>query len=172
METIITRVYSWRIYFNQRSTECYWIWNHGTIREWEDQCSTAEGIEWKQRTIYFRPVTNPSSRLLHTAKQMWKSMIVKYQGSARVRRAQQRLRRVWNLRDDVRWISRWLFWKSDGNNKWHEELWGDMNDVKIIEKIIRSPRDNFNFVVYSIEESKDIDRLTVGVAKFTFMNRK
>jgi len=37
----------------------------------------------------------------------------------------------------------------------------DMNDVKIVEKILRSFTNNFNFVVCSIEESKDIDQLTV-----------
>nr|KYP58896.1 hypothetical protein KK1_014318 [Cajanus cajan] len=37
----------------------------------------------------------------------------------------------------------------------------DMNDVKIVEKILRSLTSNLNFVVCSIEESKDIDLLTV-----------
>ena len=36
----------------------------------------------------------------------------------------------------------------------------DMNDVKIIEKIVRFLTNNFSFVV-CIEESKDIDLLTV-----------
>lgn len=36
-----------------------------------------------------------------------------------------------------------------------------MDDVKIIKKILRSLTENFNFVVCSIEESKDIDSLTV-----------
>ncbi|XP_023514529.1 uncharacterized protein LOC111778786 [Cucurbita pepo subsp. pepo] len=37
----------------------------------------------------------------------------------------------------------------------------DMPDVKIVEKILRSLTDKFNIVVCSIEESKDIDQLTV-----------
>ncbi|XP_022930163.1 arginine and glutamate-rich protein 1-like [Cucurbita moschata] len=37
----------------------------------------------------------------------------------------------------------------------------DMSDVKIVEKILRSLIDKFNFVVCSIKESKDIDQLTV-----------
>jgi hypothetical protein len=37
----------------------------------------------------------------------------------------------------------------------------NMNDMKIVEKILRSLTENFNFVVCSIEESKDIDLLTV-----------
>lgn len=37
----------------------------------------------------------------------------------------------------------------------------NMNDVKNVEKIVRSLTENFNFVECSIEESKDIDLLTV-----------
>lgn len=36
-----------------------------------------------------------------------------------------------------------------------------MDAVKIVEKILRSLTENFNFVVCSIEESKDIDNSTV-----------
>ena len=36
-----------------------------------------------------------------------------------------------------------------------------MSNVKIVEKILRSLTDKFNFVVCSIEESKDIDQLIV-----------
>ena len=37
----------------------------------------------------------------------------------------------------------------------------DMQDVKVVEKILRSLTENFNYIVCSIEESKDIDALTV-----------
>lgn len=37
----------------------------------------------------------------------------------------------------------------------------DMKDVAIVEKILRSLTENFSFVVCSIEESKDIDQLSV-----------
>ncbi|XP_024965805.1 uncharacterized protein LOC112506007 [Cynara cardunculus var. scolymus] len=37
----------------------------------------------------------------------------------------------------------------------------DLKDVKIIEKILRTLSKNYNFVVCSIEESKDIDQLSV-----------
>ena len=36
-----------------------------------------------------------------------------------------------------------------------------MEDVKVVEKILRSLTEKFNYVVCSIEESKDIDSLTV-----------
>ncbi|XP_021827718.1 uncharacterized protein LOC110768314 [Prunus avium] len=37
----------------------------------------------------------------------------------------------------------------------------DMQDVKVVEKILRSLTEKFNYVVCSIEESKDIDALPV-----------
>ena len=37
----------------------------------------------------------------------------------------------------------------------------DMQDVKVVEKILRSLTEKFNYVVCSIEKSKDIDALTV-----------
>ncbi|XP_044500705.1 uncharacterized protein LOC123221816 [Mangifera indica] len=37
----------------------------------------------------------------------------------------------------------------------------DMSDVKVVEKILRSLTEQFNYVVCSIEESKDIDTLTI-----------
>ncbi|KAI9194130.1 hypothetical protein LWI28_003355 [Acer negundo] len=36
-----------------------------------------------------------------------------------------------------------------------------MRDVTIVEKILRSLSDKFNYIVCSIEESKDIDRLSI-----------
>jgi hypothetical protein len=36
-----------------------------------------------------------------------------------------------------------------------------MKDVTIVEKILRTLTEKFNYVVVSIEESKDIDVLTV-----------
>ncbi|XP_075515550.1 uncharacterized protein LOC142550198 [Primulina tabacum] len=36
----------------------------------------------------------------------------------------------------------------------------DMQDVKVVKKILRSLTEKFNYVVCSIEESKDIDALT------------
>ena len=36
-----------------------------------------------------------------------------------------------------------------------------MKDVTIVEKILRTLTEKFNYVVVSIEESKDIDVLTI-----------
>ena len=37
----------------------------------------------------------------------------------------------------------------------------DMPDVKIVEKILRTLMEKFNYIVFSIEESTDIDQLLV-----------
>lgn len=37
----------------------------------------------------------------------------------------------------------------------------DMKDVKIVEKVLRTLSEKFNYIVCSIEESKDIDVLSV-----------
>jgi len=36
-----------------------------------------------------------------------------------------------------------------------------MRDVTIVEKILRSLNDKFNYIVCSIKESKDIDHLSI-----------
>lgn len=40
----------------------------------------------------------------------------------------------------------------------HEE---QMKDVTVVEKILRSLSENFNYIVCSIEESKNIDELSI-----------
>lgn len=98
-----------------------------------------------------------------TAKQLWESMKVKHQGSARVKRAQlQRLRRTFEtleMKAGERisgYFARVMETTNDMRN-----CGENLDDVKIVEKILRSLTENFNFVVCSIEESKDIDLLTV-----------
>lgn len=99
----------------------------------------------------------------HTSKQLWDSMKRKYQGNKRVQRAQlQALRRdfevlemkIGELVKD--YFSRVMMVANDMRN-----LGEDMQDVKIVEKILRTLTDNFNYIVCSIEESKDINCLTV-----------
>lgn len=98
-----------------------------------------------------------------TAKQLWDSMKVKHHGNARVKRVQlQRLRRTFEtleMKTGERvggYFARVLETVNDMRNC------GEIiEEVKIVEKILRSLTENFNFVVCSIEESKDIDSLTV-----------
>lgn len=98
-----------------------------------------------------------------TAKQLWESMKAKYRGSTKVKRAQlQRLQRKFetlemkigeSLND---YFGRVMETTNDMSN-----CEKNMNDVKVVKKILRSLTENFNFVVCSIEKSKDIDLLTV-----------
>ncbi|XP_024966042.1 uncharacterized protein LOC112506260 [Cynara cardunculus var. scolymus] len=90
-------------------------------------------------------------------------MKVKYQGNARVKRAQlQRLRREFQTLEMkmgesvTEYFGRVMVTTNDMRN-----CGEDMNDVKIVEKILRTLTENFNFVLRSFEESKDIDQLTI-----------
>ncbi|KAJ0509944.1 putative RNA-directed DNA polymerase [Helianthus annuus] len=98
-----------------------------------------------------------------SAKKIWEAMKLKYQGNARVKRAQlQRLRRNFELlemKDGETindYFSRVMIVANDMRN-----FGEDMSDLKVVEKILRSLTENFNFVVCTIEESKDIDTLSV-----------
>ncbi|KAI3713826.1 hypothetical protein L1987_72412 [Smallanthus sonchifolius] len=98
-----------------------------------------------------------------TAKQIWEAMKIKYQGNDRVKKAKlQRLRRDFETLEMkegegvTEYFARVMTVANDMRN------WGDeMPDVKVVEKILRSLTENFNFVVCTIEESKDIDMMTV-----------
>ncbi|CAL1371533.1 unnamed protein product [Linum trigynum] len=98
-----------------------------------------------------------------TAKQLWDAMKTKYQGSARVQKAQlQALRRnfeVLKMKEGetvTSYFSRVMVVANDMRNCGEE-----MPDVKIVEKILRTLTERFNYVVCSIEESKDIETLSV-----------
>lgn len=98
-----------------------------------------------------------------SSKQIWNSMKKKYQGNARVQRAQlQRLRREFETLEMkigesvAEYIARVMIVTNSVRN--HGE---DMADVKVVEKILRSLTDQFNYIVCSIEELKDIDSLSV-----------
>ncbi|TXG72550.1 hypothetical protein EZV62_001129 [Acer yangbiense] len=98
-----------------------------------------------------------------TSKQIWDSMKRKYEGNERVKRSiLQALRKEFETlemksREGVSdYFSRVM---SVANKmKVHGE---QMRDVTIVEKILRSLSDKFNYIVCSIEESKDIDRLSI-----------
>jgi hypothetical protein len=90
-------------------------------------------------------------------------MKTKYQGNTRVKRAQlQALRRDFEVLEMkigesvTDYFSRVMVVANDMRNYGE-----DMQDVKIIEKILRTLTDKFNYIVCSIEESKDIDLLSV-----------
>ena len=98
-----------------------------------------------------------------TAKSIWDSLKQKYQGTARVKRAHlQALRREFEVlqmkeRESVNeYFARTL--TIANKMRIHGET---MGDVVVIEKILRSMIPKFNYVVCSIEESNDIDTLTI-----------
>lgn len=99
----------------------------------------------------------------NTSKQIWESMKKKYEGSARVKRSiLQALRREFetlemksgeNVND---YFSRVM--TVTNKMRVHGE---QMRDVTVVEKVLRSLTDKFNYIVCSIEESKDIDELSI-----------
>ncbi|KAL8096471.1 hypothetical protein AgCh_037437 [Apium graveolens] len=98
-----------------------------------------------------------------TTKQLWDSMKIKYQGNARVKRAQlQTLRRNFEILEMkigesvTDYFARVMLVANDMRN-----LGKDMQDVKIVEKLLRTLTEKFNYIVCSIEESKDIDHLSM-----------
>ena len=98
-----------------------------------------------------------------TGKHIWDSMKQKYQGSTRVKRAQlQALRRefeVLQIKEGEsvdEYFARTL--TIANKMKIHGE---SMKQVVIIEKILRSMTSRFDYVVCSVEESNDLDNLTI-----------
>ncbi|XP_003523742.1 uncharacterized protein [Glycine max] len=87
----------------------------------------------------------------------------KYEDSVRVKRAQlQALRRDFETlaMKDGESVTNYFARTMEISNKmrFHGEK---MTDATIVEKILRSLTTNFNYVVCSIEESKDIDVLSI-----------
>lgn len=98
-----------------------------------------------------------------TSKQIWDALKVRYQGNARVQRAHlQVLRRNFEILEMkpgetvTDYFARVMLVANDMRN-----CGEDMPDVKIVEKVLRTLSEKFNIVVCSIEESKDINRLSV-----------
>nr|DAD21450.1 TPA_asm: hypothetical protein HUJ06_022913 [Nelumbo nucifera] len=98
-----------------------------------------------------------------TSMQIWDSMKKKYQGNTRAKRVQlQALRREFEvlqmkLGESVsEYFSRTM--AIANKMRIHGEK---LEDVTIVEKILHSMTPRFNFVICSIEESKDIDTLSI-----------
>jgi len=98
-----------------------------------------------------------------TAKQLWDSMKVKYQGNARVQRPQlQILRRNFEvlemkLGESVTdYFGKVMLVANDMRN-----LGENMSDVKIVEMILCTLTKKYNYIICSIEELKDINHLSM-----------
>ena len=98
-----------------------------------------------------------------TAKKIWESMKRKFEGNARVKRSTlQALRRDFETLEMKvgETITEYFARVMTVANKMR--IYGEtMTDVTICEKILRSLTDKFNYVVCLIEESKDIDTLSI-----------
>ena len=98
-----------------------------------------------------------------TSKQIWDSMKRKFEGNARVKRSLlQTLRRDFEVLEMKigETITDYFARVMTIANKMRSN--GEqMRDVTIVEKILRTLTNKFNYVVVSIEESKDIDSITI-----------
>jgi hypothetical protein len=98
-----------------------------------------------------------------TSKKIWDSMKIKYEGNARVKRSTlQALRRDFEILEMkiVEIITNYFARVMTVANKMR--VYGEiMTDVTIYEKILRSLTDKFNYIVCSIEESRNLDAITV-----------
>jgi len=120
----------------------------------------------RQKNYLFQAIDRPFLETIlskETSKDIWDSMKKKYQGSARVKHAQlQALRRDFEtLQMKVgESITNYYVRTMEISNKmqFHGEK---MDDGIIVEKILRSLAQKFDYVVCSIEESKDIDALSI-----------
>ncbi|CAJ2634874.1 unnamed protein product [Trifolium pratense] len=98
-----------------------------------------------------------------TARDIWISMHLKYQGSTKVKRAQlQALRREFEIlaMKETESVDEYLSRTLAIANKM--TAYGEtMDQVKVVEKVLRSMTSKFNYVVCSIEESNDVTKLTI-----------
>ncbi|TXG57024.1 hypothetical protein EZV62_018337 [Acer yangbiense] len=99
----------------------------------------------------------------NTSKQIWDSMKRKYEGNARVKRSiLQALRKEFETLEmkTSQNITEYFARVMIVANKMR--IYGEqMQDVTIVETILRSLTDRFNYIVCSIEESKDIGVLSI-----------
>ena len=120
----------------------------------------------KAKNYLFQAIDRPILETIlskETSKDIWDSMKKKYEGSARVKCAQlQALRRDFETLQmkDGESITSYCARTMEISNKmrFHGEK---MEDVTIVEKILRSLTPKFDYVVCSIEESKDIDAFSL-----------
>ncbi|XP_057425712.1 uncharacterized protein LOC130719086 [Lotus japonicus] len=99
----------------------------------------------------------------NTAKDIWDSMKLKFQGSTKVKRAQlQTLRHEFEIlgMKEGESVNNYFSRTLSIVNKM--QIQGEsVQENLIVEKILRSMTEKFNYVVCSIEESNDVSTLTV-----------
>ena len=70
---------------------------------------------------------------------------------------------IWvrNASNEVGRVNFWLLLKNNGNHQQMRIHGEKMEDMTVIEKILRSMTPKFNYVVCFIKESKDLDELSI-----------
>ncbi|RDX93349.1 hypothetical protein CR513_24400, partial [Mucuna pruriens] len=170
-DIMITERFSWRIFCVQRNTGVWW--KMGFLKQQKEYLLMyRESIDdqklknLKAKNYLFQALGGSVLETIlnkDTTKDTWNSLKQKYQGTSRVKRAQlQALRKEFEILhmkegESVNdYFARTLTIankiKANGENK---------ENVAIVEKILRSMTPKFDYVVCSIEESKDIDTLTI-----------
>lgn len=109
----------------------------------------------------------------NTSKQIWDSMKRKYEGNVRMKRSiLQALRKEFETLEMKTGENITEYFARVANKM---RIYGEqVQDVTIVEKILRSLTDRFNYIVCSIEESKDIDVLSISMsckAHCLYMNK-
>ncbi|XP_024989284.1 uncharacterized protein LOC112523842 [Cynara cardunculus var. scolymus] len=106
-----------------------------------------------------------------TSKQIWDSMKERYLGNEKVKRAQlNRLRRSFevltmkNGESVGDYFTRVMIIVNEMRS-----CGKSLNDIKIVEKILRTLTEKWNYVVCSIEESKNIDELSVDALQSSLL---
>jgi len=139
------------------------------VRETEAEKTAREQLKLKDlkvKNYLFSAIDKNVLRTIlqkETSAQLWESLRKKYQGNAKVKRAQlQALRRefeVLEMKDGetiTDYFSRVMLVVNNMSN--NGEV---MRESQIVEKILRTLTEKFNYIVVSIEESKDIASLSV-----------
>ena len=122
--------------------------------------------DMKVKNYLFQAIERPILETIpskDTSKDIWDSMKKKYQGSDRVKRAQlQVLRREFEILQmkDGESVTSYCGKVMEISNRM--QVYGEkMEDVTIVEKILRSLVPKFDFVVCAIKESKDLGSLSL-----------
>ena len=98
-----------------------------------------------------------------TAKEIWDAMKRKYEGITRLKRSTlQGLRRDFETLEMKSGETITVYFSRVMAVANKMRVYGDvMTDVTVVEKILRSLIDKFNYIVCAIEESKDIDAMSI-----------
>ena len=120
----------------------------------------------KAKNYLFQTINRPTLETImkkDTTKDILDSLRQKYQGTTRVKRVQlQAFRKEWKVihkktRESMSdYFARTLI--ISNRKKIHQEK---MVDIDIIEKILRSMTSKFDYIVCLIEESNDLDFLSI-----------